>query len=185
MMTFNEIYKKHKARVYFAIFKIVRNQEDAEELTTDAMIRVHKSLSTYNEELSKLSTWITRIAINTAIDHVRKKKLNVVPFDIISVRGDEDQTSPDHRIAFKSTELNPEEAMISNQTAKTMFGKLEKLSEVDKNVVKLHYFDGLSYDEVAAELNMPLGTIKAKLHKARVTLMEAFPVEMRKLSTIE
>lgn len=187
MMNFDEIYRKYNKVVFRCIMKIVRNEMDAEELTSETMIRVHKSLGTYREELAKLSTWIINIGINAAIDHVRKKRLNTVSIDEVYkdwANGDE-ASQIDHLVAIKTTELNPEERMISNETGSTMFEKFNDLSEVDRLIASLHYFDGLSYDEVAAHLRMPLGTIKAKLHKARVKLMDAFPEEMRKLSTIE
>lgn len=188
MMNFNEIYKKYYRLVFSVILKIVKNTLDAEELTSETMIRVHKSLGTYREDMSKLSTWIVNIGINCAIDFVRKKKLNTVNIEDYTATtrdGDENSIGADYLVGMKSTELNPEERMISAETGSTMLSHFNNLSEVDRLIASLHYFDGLSYDEVADHMNMPLGTVKAKLHKARVSLMEAFPVEIRKLSTIE
>jgi RNA polymerase sigma factor (sigma-70 family) len=186
-MTFEQIYKKHQRIVFNVINKIVRNTLDAEELTSETMIRVHKSLPTYREDLAKLSTWIINIAKNAAIDHVRRKRVQTVALEDVYVdwaNGDE-SAQTDHLIALKSTEGNPEEKMIEDEVRKVMNKNFDLLNPTDKAVATLHYFDGLSYDEVATELNMPLGTVKAKIHKARVQLMEAFPVEMRRLATIQ
>lgn len=187
MMTFNEIYKKHYRQVYNTIKKIVKNDLDAEELTNEAMIRVHKKMDTFNEDLSKFSTWVFNIAKNCAIDFVRKRRLSTVGLEDVHTdwaNGDE-AAQTDHLLALKSSENNPEELMVENEVRRTLYDQFKTLNENDQLVATLHYFDGLSYDEVAAELSMPLGTVKAKIHKARVRLMEAFPVEMRKLSLIE
>jgi RNA polymerase sigma factor (sigma-70 family) len=187
MMTFNEIYKKHYRIVFNVINKIVKNTLDAEELTSETMIRVHKYLPTYREELSKLSTWIVNIGKNAAIDHVRKRRLQTVALDAVYidwVHGEE-SAQIDHLKALKCDSVNPEEKMIENEVKSVMDANFNQLNKVDKQIATLHYFDGLSYEEVAQEMNMPLGTVKAKIHKARVRLMEAFPVEMRKLATIE
>lgn len=187
MMNFNEIYKKHYRLVYNAIKKIVKNDMDAEELTNEAMIRVHKNLSTYKEDVSRLTTWIFNIAKNVAIDFIRKKRLNTVALDDVHFdwRNSGDDSQIDHLLALKSTEDNPEEQLITDEVRRTLYAQFSTLSKADQLIASLHYFDGLSYEEVANEMAMPLGTVKAKIHKARVALMEAFPVEMRKLTTIE
>lgn len=187
MMTFNEIYKKHYRTVFHVIKKIVKNEMDAEELASETMIRVHKNLATYKEELSKLSTWICNIATNAAIDFIRKKKLDTMSLDQINPNYGQERNKHgvDHLMIMKSSENNPEERLIQNEVRRTMYERFESLNQTDQLIASLHYFDGLSYEEVATEMNMPLGTIKAKIHKARVALMDAFPMEMRKLKTIE
>jgi RNA polymerase sigma factor (sigma-70 family) len=184
---FNEIYTKYYRLTFNTIKKIVKNELDAEELTNEAMIRVHKNLDTYNEDLSKLSTWIFNIGKNAAIDFIRKKRLNTVALEDAYVdwaNGDE-TAQTDHLMALKSSENNPEEIMVESEVRRTMYEQFETLNQNDQVVASLHYFDGLSYEEISNELRMPLGTVKAKIHKARVRLMEAFPQEMRKLSLIE
>lgn len=187
MMTFEQIYKKYYRLVYSVIKKLVKNELDAEELTSEAMIRIHKSLPTYKEDMSKISTWLFHIAKNIAIDFLRKKRLQTVALEETYVdwtHGDEDAQT-DHLMILKCSESNPEETMIGDEVKDSMMNQFSSLSESEKAVATSYYFDGLSYEEVATELNMPLGTVKAKIHNARVTLMEAFPVEMRKLATIK
>lgn len=187
-MTFNEIYKTYNRRVKYLIKKYVKNDLDAEELASETMIRVHKALPTYREDLSKVSTWVFHIAKNTAIDFIRKKKLNTIALDAVYVdwvHGGDDSAQTDHLIALKCDQMNPEEKMIKEEVWAEMNSNFKTLKECDQKIVNLHYFEGLSYEEVAIEMAMPLGTIKAKIHKARVKLMEAFPVEMRKLATID
>lgn len=187
MMTFEKIYKLHYSKVKFVINKIVKNSMDAEELASETMIRVHKFLPTYREDISKLSTWIGNIAKNIAIDHIRKRKLQTVALESVYVdwANSEESAQIDHLIALKCDSVNPEERMIESEIRQVMDEKFNQLNKVDQTIASLYYFDGLSYDEISKELNMPLGTIKSYLHKARVSLMNAFPVQMRKLGTID
>ena len=186
MMTFNQIYKKYNKTVFNFLKTRIKDELVVEELTSDVMIRVHKSLHTYNEELSKLNTWILNITKNIMIDHFRKKQLVVVSLENVFVEwanGDED-AQIDRLHTLKDSQMNPEEAMIEDETRLRMLNQYNSLTEKEKAIAALHYFDGLSHEEVANELNMPLGTVKAKLHTARVAMMEAVPVEMRRLKTL-
>lgn len=187
MMTFNEIYKKYYKVVFNYLRRSIKDELIVEELASDVMIRVHKSLHTYNEELSKLNTWILNISKNLMIDHFRKKQLNVIPLENVFVEwmnGDED-SKLDRLVALRDTQMNPEEAMIEDEVKRKMFQQFETLNDTEKLIASLHYFDGLSYDEIVDQLNMPLGTVKAKVHTARVRMMEAVPAHMRKLKTLE
>ena len=183
--TFEEIYKKHNRNVYFWIKKIVKNDMDAEELASETMLRVHKALKTYDGSVSKISTWVLSIATNASIDFLRKKKLNTTSFEELHRNASERDESIDHHLFRKDNQNSPEEVMIGDEVRKHLYSQLKSLNESDQTVAALHYFDGLSYEEVATELKMPLGTVKAKIHKARVALMESFPPEMRKLAFIE
>jgi RNA polymerase sigma factor (sigma-70 family) len=191
-MKFEAIYKKFNSKVFKFIKVRVKNNmvsEElasmvAEELASDVMMKVFKKIDLFDESKSTLSTWIINIAKNTMIDYFRKKHLSTVSLENVYVdwaNGDED-VQVDHLMALKDSELNPLDKMIENETSRTMYDKFETLSEAEKIVASLHFFDGLSYDEVAEQLNMPLGTVKAKLHRARKTMMEAMPVEFNKFN---
>jgi RNA polymerase sigma-70 factor (ECF subfamily) len=183
-MKFEEIYKKYYKKVVNTIRQRINDEMTAEELATDVMMKVHKNLDKFDENLSKLNTWIHFIVKNTLIDYYRKKKLQVVSLDNVYGDSENEETHIDHILAVKDTELNPEERMIDQEVSRTMYDNFNSLKEDEKIIASLHYFDGLSYDEIVDQLNMPLGTVKAKLHKARVVMMNAVPVEMRKLTTI-
>jgi len=180
-MTFENIYKQYNRKVYGFILSKIKDEMTAEELASDVMIKVHKSLHTYKEELSKFQTWLFNIAKNTVIDHIRKKTLSTVPLDQVYVewqQGEHPQIDQLH--ALRDRESNPEEALIHKEVARTMYEKFETLPENQKLIASLHFFDGLSYDEISTELNLPLGTVKATLHHARTALMTTLPVEMRR-----
>lgn len=173
-MTFEAIYTKYNRSVYKYLKFRIKDQLVAEELAADVMVKIYKKLDTFNSELSTISTWIMNVAKHTMIDHFRKKTMNHIS---LNKMGD-DQI--DHFKSLTDTNFNPEERMIRDEVSRTMYDKFDSLTESDKTVAALHYFDGLSYSEVAEQLAMPLGTVKAKLFKARKTMMEAVPVEMRK-----
>lgn len=176
-MKFEAIYKQFNKKVFNFIKSRVKDEMVAEELASDVMIKVHKKIDLFDETKSTLSTWIINISKNTIIDYFRKKNLLTISLDnfLITQIGDED-SQLDHMNILKDTELNPLEQLIQGETSRKMYNKFETLSEGEKIVASLHFFDGLSYDEVAEQLNMPLGTVKAKLHRARKTMMEAIPV---------
>ncbi len=182
MMSFDAIYSKYNKTVFNYLKNRIKDEMVAEELASDVMIKIHKSLKTYNEELSQLSTWIMNIAKNCMIDYLRKRKLNVVSIETVYTEwanGDED-AQIDRLSPLTDTSNNPEEKMIENEVTTLLMEKFNALPEQVKNVANLHYFDGLSYDEVAEQLGMPLGTVKAKLSNARASMMKAFPAELRK-----
>jgi RNA polymerase sigma-70 factor (ECF subfamily) len=181
-MTFDAIYAKYNRTVYNYLKFKIKDQLVAEELAADVMVKIHKKLDTFNSDLSTLSTWIMNIAKYTMIDHFRKKTLRTVSLDQVHLdwANGEEEAQIDHLKALKDSDYNPEERLIRDEVSRTMYEKYDTLTESEKTVAALHFFDGLSYDEVASQLSMPLGTVKAKLFKARKTMMEAVPVELRK-----
>lgn len=182
-MTFDAIYKKYNRMVYNYLKVRIKDEMVTEELASDVMMKIHKSLHTYNKELSQLSTWIIHIAKNCMIDHLRKRTLSTISVEEIYTEwvNGEEIPQTDRLIQLNDKASNPEEKMIQQELLRKMYTKFETLNEVEKIVASLHYFDGLSYNEVSKQLKMPLGTVKAKLCKARMVLMEAFPNEMRRV----
>lgn len=181
-MGFEQIYKKYNRQVFNFLKKRIKDEMVAEELASDVMMKIHKSLHLYDEKLSQLSTWIMNIAKNCMIDHLRKRTLSTISLEGVYIEWVNGEETPqtDRLIQLNDSASNPEEKMIQKEVMRSMYNKFETLSKVEQLVASLHYFDGLSYDEVAEQLNMPLGTVKAKLHNARTSLMKAFPVEMRR-----
>ncbi|MEM9983356.1 MAG: sigma-70 family RNA polymerase sigma factor, partial [Bacteroidota bacterium] len=109
-----------------------------------------------------------RIAINNCIDHIRKKRLSFLSIDEpVESEGDQDFATN-----IKSTTLNPEECFIRQQRLQMMRATMEKLSNKYRTMIDLRYFQELSYEEISQELNMPIGTVKAQLHRAREAMYE-------------
>ena len=159
---FAELMKRYKKPVYHMILKMVRNVDDAEDLTIEAFAKAFKNLKRFKKDYT-FSTWLFRIATNNAIDFIRKKKLETMSLDT-SYKDDSGEAV---KIDVEDNELNPMEETIKSQKIELIRVFVDKLPPKYQRLVKLRYFDELSYEEIAKELEAPLGTVKAQLHRAR------------------
>lgn len=159
---FAELMKRYKKPVYHMILKMVRNVDDAEDLTIEAFAKAFKNLSRFKKDYT-FSTWLFRIATNNAIDFIRKKKLETMSLD----SSYKDDSGEAVKIDVEDNELNPMEETIKSQKIELIRIFVDKLPPKYQRLVKLRYFDELSYEEIARALEAPLGTIKAQLHRAR------------------
>jgi len=158
-----ELLDRYKDAIYYMLLKMVNNRSDAEDLTIEAFGKAFKSIAQYTPNYA-FSTWLFKIATNNCIDFIRKKKGNVVSLD----QTNEDQESME--TPLQSDSLDPEEDMIKNQRIALMRSVVEKLKPRYRNLVELRYFKEYSYEEIATELNLPIGTVKAQLFRARELL---------------
>jgi len=134
-------------------------------LTLEAFGKAFNKLPSYAPRYA-FSTWLFKIAINNCIDHIRKKRLHLLSIDDpIEPNGDSDYSNN-----IKSTTLDPEEKFIRQQRVMLMRTVLSKLSLKYRLMIELRFFEELSYDEIARELEIPLGTVKAQLFRAKEIL---------------
>lgn len=162
-----ELMQRYKKPVYHMILKMVRNVDDAEDLTIEAFAKAFKNLGRFKKDYT-FSTWLFRIATNNAIDFIRKKKLNT--FSLNSTFTDDSGESVNMDVQDKN--LTPDQEAIKDQKIELVRMFVDKLPAKYQRLVKLRYFDELSYDEIAQELDAPLGTVKAQLHRARELMYE-------------
>lgn len=144
------------------ILKMVRNVDDAEDLTIESFAKAFKSLHRFKKDFT-FSTWLFRIATNNTIDYIRKKKLNTL--SISNTYTDDDGQSVS--IDVEDGNLNPQEEAIKAQKVELIQVFVNMLPAKYQKLVRLRYFSELSYEEIAQELEAPLGTVKAQLHRAR------------------
>ena len=144
------------------ILKMVRNVDDAEDLTIEAFAKAFKNLHKFKKDFT-FSTWLFRIATNNTIDFIRKKRLDTMSLNT-SFKDDNGEAVT---IDVQDKNLNPQEEAIKAQKIDLVRMFVGKLPAKYQRLVKLRYFDELSYDEIAKELDAPLGTVKAQLHRAR------------------
>ncbi len=164
---FAELLKKYRKPVFHLILKMVKTPIDAEDLTIEAFAKAFKNLHKFNPDFT-FSTWLFRIATNNCIDFIRKKKLNTFSIDNTYKDEDGDEMSMD----IKDGNLNPQEEAIKKQKIELIQAIVTKLPPKYQLLVKLRYFGELSYEEIAVELDAPLGTVKAQLHRARELLLD-------------
>lgn len=162
---YNRLMSRYKDSIYFMVLKMVHNRDDAEDLTIEAFGKAFRNLEKYSPEFA-FSTWLFKIATNNCIDFIRKKRINTVSMDR-PVQTDEGGTMEQ---SFESESADPEETFIKQQRMDKMRGLVEELSPKYRDLIELRYFKELSYDEIAAELELPLGTVKAQLFRAKELL---------------
>ena len=162
-----QLLQRYKRPVYHMILKMVRNIDDAEDLTIESFAKAFKSLHKFKKDFT-FSTWLFRIATNNTIDQIRKKKLNTMSIDNSFTDDNGDGIS----IEVEDENLNPQEETIKSQKAELIQVFVDKLPPKYQRLVRLRYFSELSYEEIAVELEAPLGTVKAQLHRARELMFE-------------
>jgi RNA polymerase sigma-70 factor (ECF subfamily) len=157
-----ELMNRYKNSVYFMLLKMVKNTDDAEDLTVEAFTKAFRSLKKFKKEYT-FSTWLFRIATNNCIDFIRKKKLETLSLHTPYKNDSGEQIQMD----VPDQNLTPQEEAIRTQKIEIIRNFVDQLPPKYKKLVELRYFDELSYDEIATELDAPLGTVKAQLHRAR------------------
>jgi RNA polymerase sigma factor (sigma-70 family) len=162
-----DLLSRYKDSIYFMLLKMVNNRDDAEDLTIEAFGKAFKNLHQYTPDFA-FSTWLFKIATNNCIDFIRRKRKFTFSID----KGMENDSGQEMQFEIKSPMLDPEEKMIKKQKAALMRDVVEKLKPRYKRLVELRYFHERSYEEIADELNLPLGTVKAQLFRAREFLYQ-------------
>lgn len=159
---FAELMDRYRESIYFMMFKMVKHTDDADDLTIEAFGKAFSRLDQYSPSFA-FSTWLFKIASNNCIDFIRKKRIKVTSMDM-------GITTDDGEVLYvdaKASSLNPEETIIQGQKVVHMRMLVSKLKPRYRELVEKRYFEELSYEEIAEELNLPLGTVKAQLFRAR------------------
>ncbi len=161
-VAFGKLMARYKESVYYMILKMVHNRDDADDLTMVAFSKAFNNLANYSADFA-FSTWLFRIATNNCIDFIRKKKLQTTSIDQTSPT-DDGESVP---IAVKDKSMTPEERIIKDQRAIKIREVIQELSPKYKQLIELRYFEELSYEEIAERCDLPLGTVKAQLFRAK------------------
>jgi RNA polymerase sigma factor (sigma-70 family) len=156
-----DLMQRYKDSIYFMALKMVNNKDDAMDLTVETFGKAFENLEKYKPDFA-FSTWLFRIATNNCIDFIRKKRVSLVSIDSLS-----DDEGDERPLQIRSDSLNPEEESIKKQQNKELKDIVEKLPLRYRTLIVLRYFDELSYEEIAKQLDLPLGTVKAQLFRAR------------------
>jgi RNA polymerase sigma-70 factor (ECF subfamily) len=168
---FRELIRRYERPVFSLIFRMVRDRETAEDLSQDTFIKVLNHLDKYRPEF-RLSSWLFKIANNVAIDHLRKRHVETVSID----------GSPHAATAaeIESTSFEVvarQETALEELEARELGGAIERaiagLRPEYRSCILLRHVEGRSYEEIAATLDLPLGTVKTYIHRARHQLREA------------
>jgi len=169
-----ELLGRYRDAIYYMLLKMVNNPSDAEDLTIEAFGKAFKNINQYTPNFA-FSTWLFKIASNNCIDFIRKRRGNLISLD----QNQEDQESVSNSI--QSSTPDPEEDMIKKQKVKLMHNVVTKLKPRYRRLIELRYFKEYSYEEIAQELDLPIGTVKAQLFRARELLFNILDTPQEKM----
>jgi RNA polymerase sigma-70 factor, ECF subfamily len=168
---FRELVRRYERPVFSLIFRMVRDREAAEDLAQDTFIKVLNNIDRYRSEF-KLSSWLFKIANNVTIDHLRRRQLATVSLD----GSPHAQTAAEAQATSLDVESRGEsalEAMESRELGSAIERAIGQLRPEYRSCILLRHVEGRSYEEIAATLDLPLGTVKTYIHRARHELREA------------
>ena len=168
---FRELLRRYQRPVFSLIYRMVRDRELAEDLSQETFVKVLNALDRYRPEY-KFSSWVFKIANNAAIDHLRKKEL-----DTLSLEGGPDATTPE-RVEATALQLGDQtESPLDELEARELGSTIERaiglLRPEYRSCIILRHVEGRPYDEIAVILDLPLGTVKTYIHRARAELRES------------
>jgi RNA polymerase sigma-70 factor (ECF subfamily) len=157
-----ELMDRYRESIYFMLLKMVNNKDDAEDLTIEAFGKAFKRLAQYTPQFA-FSTWLFKIASNNGIDFIRKKRIRALSLD----SGFRNEDGDTMEIAVTDDQPDPIEALERQERLKIMRDVVTRLKPRYRQLIELRYFEEYSYEEIAEELDLPLGTVKAQLFRAR------------------
>ncbi|MBD3179671.1 MAG: sigma-70 family RNA polymerase sigma factor [Candidatus Latescibacteria bacterium] len=166
--SYEKLLQKYRGPVFSICLRMVRNRDDAEDLAQDVFIKIFNILDRYNPSFP-FSSWLYRITSNLCIDFLRKNKRTVFSMDN-PVSGDDG----DFERQFPSGDIGPEKEVELKEEMVILENAIQSLPEHYRMIVLLRHQEHLSYDEISETLGIPLGTVKARIHRARKMIVDFF-----------
>jgi len=158
------ILRSYRDAVFGLVYRIIRDREEADDITQETFIRAFKSLRYYTPKYA-LSTWLFRIATNRCIDHLRKRKIRTISLDqgMKTEKGELRREIPD-------TSSRPDELFFQKRRVVSIEQAIGSLPPKYKEVIYLKHNEERTYEEIAQILNLPLGTVKVRIFRTRELL---------------
>ena len=167
---FRELLVRYERPVFSLVFRMVRDRTLAEDLAQEAFIRAFNAIDSYKPGY-KFSNWIFKIANNHTIDYLRRRKL-----DTISIHGSPDATTAEERerteLTLESRDETPEQHVENVELGGQIEEAVARLRPEYRTVILLRHIEGYSYDEIAEIMDVPIGTVKTFIHRARGELRD-------------
>ena len=163
---FEELVLEDEKKVYNVALRMLNNSEDAADMTQEAFIKAYNSLSGFRGD-SKFSVWLTRIVSNLCLDFLRSR--NRRPTVSLSM---EDEDGEDVQLDIADTSQSPEQLLERSLTRESVRRGLQSLPEDYREILLLREIQGLSYDEIAAALDIEVGTVKSRIFRGRKKLCD-------------
>lgn len=163
---FKELMNKYQKPLYFHIVKMVKNNEQIEDIIQESFVKAFSNLNSYNTNYA-FSTWLYRITTNHTIDHLRKKKLQTTSIN-------EPIRSKDGEMQFQIVgNAETDRQIIRKERKKIVSDAIQNLPEKYREVIEMRHLEEMSYQEISEQLDLPLGTVKAHIFRAREMLYKA------------
>lgn len=162
-----DLMRYYREPIYLMLLRMTHSPVDADDLTIEAFGKAFRQLSSYTPQ-NTFATWLFSIASNHGIDFIRRQHMRLVPLNSMSVTDEDDA----YEYPFPSDDPTPEEELITRQRDKIVRDLVDRLAPRYRRIVNMRYFDELSYEEISKQLNIPLGTVKIQLRRARLLLAE-------------
>jgi len=160
---FASLMNRYRDSIYYLLLKMVNNPSDAEDLTIEAFGKAFRNIDSYTPKFA-FSTWLFKIATNNCVDFIRKKQVSPTPLDQL-------QDSLDIvTVNIQSDLPDPEESLINHQKIAALKDIVSQLKPRYRALIELRYYKEYSYEEISSELNLPIGTVKAQLYRAKTLL---------------
>lgn len=158
---FGNLVEAYHKPVYHLCYRMLGDQYEAEDAAQEAFLRAYKSIGRYDTSRS-FSTWLLSITAHYCIDQLRKRRMKFVQFDALPQR------------AVRDPSPNPEVSLSMSEDQQQVRALLDSLSQMDRAAVVMRYWYDFSYDEISNTLNISLGAVKSRLHRARRTLAQSW-----------
>lgn len=164
---YQKLTEKYRRPLQFHVSKMVKESEQVEDLVQEALVKAFDNLESYNTNYA-FSTWLYRITTNHTIDYLRKKKLKTTSIDKPIKTGDGELT-----IELPDDDAETDRAIIKRQRKKIITAAIKNLPDKYRTVIEMRHIEELSYQEISEQLDLPLGTVKAHIFRAREMLYKA------------
>ena len=168
---FRELLTRYERPVFSLVYRMVRDRTLAEDLAQEAFIRAFNAIGSYKTSY-KFSNWILKIANNHTIDYLRKRKLDTVSIDG-SPHASTSEEAQQSRIVIEASGETPAEYVEHRELGSQIESAIGELREEYRTVIVLRHVEGYAYDEIADIMDLPLGTVKTYLHRARGELRKS------------
>ena len=163
---FQHLQNKYVNIVSSLIRRMINDEDDVQDLTQDSFIKAYNALDSFQFQYS-FSSWLYRIASNTCIDFLRKRR-----FKTVSINQPIDSSDDEYYMDIRDDSYSADDQVLANERKQILHDAIDKLPENYREIIKLRHEEEMDYKEISNKLNLPLGTVKAHLFRARKMLLE-------------
>lgn len=161
---YDNLEKRYRHGIYVMIYQMIRNREETEDLVQETFMKAFHALPHYNDQFA-FSTWLYKIAYNNCIDAIRKRKLRTLPLDRPIQHADGETPQE-----IRDDSTSPEGEYLYDERRRTIQAAIDGLPDIYREVIRLRHQEERSYEEISERLKLPIGTVKARIFRAREVL---------------